>query len=70
MDRQLYLKQIDRVIEQGPYKADWDSLAARPVPGWVQGYPAGHFSALGAFLRACVPRLVRQEYLHQGFAGV
>lgn len=29
-----HLKKIDEVIENGPYKAHWDSLAFHKVPDW------------------------------------
>lgn len=36
-DKQMteYLEKIDRVIENGEYKADWGSLAESPVP-WTK----------------------------------
>ena len=36
-DKQMteYLEKIDRVIENGKYKADWGSLAEYPVP-WTK----------------------------------
>ena len=34
MDKQSYLKQIDEVINAGPYKATWDSLANHKTPQW------------------------------------
>ena len=32
MNRERYLRQIDRVIQQGPYKAQWESIASCPLP--------------------------------------
>ena len=32
MTKQEYLKQIDTVIENGRYKADWPSLANHKTP--------------------------------------
>ena len=49
MDRQVYLDQINRVIEQGPYKAEWDSLAERPVPAWYRNTRLGIFLHWGPF---------------------
>ena len=36
MTIQEYLQEIDRTIENGKYKADWDSLAQYPVPQWYR----------------------------------
>ncbi len=49
MDRQVYLSQIDRVIANGPYKADWASLAERPVPAWYREKRLGIFLHWGPF---------------------
>lgn len=49
MDRKLYLEQINRVIAQGPYKPEWDSLAARPVPAWYGDTRLGIFLHWGPF---------------------
>ncbi len=52
MNRERYLRQIDRVIQQGPYKAQWESIALLPPAPVVSGKKAGHFSALGPFFRS------------------
>ena len=49
MDRQWVLKQIDRVIEEGKYKADWASLASHPIPEWYQQKRLGIFLHWGPF---------------------
>lgn len=49
MDRKLYLAQIERVNAQGPYHADWDSLAAHPIPAWYAGKRLGIFLHWGVF---------------------
>lgn len=49
MDRQAYLDKIDMVIAEGQYKADWDSLATRPIPSWYQGQKFGIFLHWGPF---------------------
>lgn len=47
--RQWALEQIERVIEEGTYKADWTSLAAHPVPDWYQQKRLGIFLHWGPF---------------------
>ncbi len=49
MNRDAYLREIDRVIEEGPWKADWNSLAARPLPAWYAGTRLGIFLHWGPF---------------------
>ena len=49
MQQQLYLEQIDRVNELGPYHADWDSLATHPVPAWYAQKRLGIFLHWGVF---------------------
>ena len=34
MTKQDYRKQIDTVIENGRYKADWASLSGHKTPSW------------------------------------
>ena len=36
-----YLKKIDEVIERGPYKDNWDSLAFHKVPDWYRNAKLG-----------------------------
>ena len=48
-DMKEYLKQIDEVIEKGPYKDDWDSLSAHPLPTWFRNAKFGIFIHWGVF---------------------
>ena len=49
MNKKAYLEQIDLVNARGKYHPDWDSLAARPVPGWYAGKRLGIFLHWGPF---------------------
>lgn len=49
MDRKLYLEQIERVICQGPYHADWASLGAYAPPAWYREKRLGIFLHWGPF---------------------
>ena len=49
MTIQDYLREIDRTIERGKYKADWDSLAQYPVPQWYREAKFGVFLHWGVF---------------------
>ncbi|GAA4057435.1 alpha-L-fucosidase [Amphibacillus indicireducens] len=44
-----YLQKIDKVIEQGPYKDDWDSLAGRMMPTWMREGKLGIFIHWGPY---------------------
>lgn len=44
-----YLETIDRVNEQGRYKADWASLAQHPVPKWYMQDKVGVFIHWGIY---------------------
>ncbi|MDU7709666.1 MAG: alpha-L-fucosidase, partial [Clostridium sp.] len=44
-----HLKKIDEVIENGPYKAHWDSLAFHKVPDWYKNAKFGIFIHWGVF---------------------
>ena len=44
-----YLKKIDEVIERGPYKDTWDSLAFHKVPDWYRNAKLGIFIHWGVF---------------------
>ncbi len=48
-DLKPYLETIDRVIESGPYKADWDSLAKHSVPAWFRNGKFGIFIHWGVY---------------------
>lgn len=61
-----YLEKIDRVIEAGPYKADWASLSECPVPEWYKRAKFGIFIHWGvysvpAFGSEWYPRLMYLE---------
>ena len=49
MDRQLYLKEIDKVIENGKYKDTWDSLSQYRVPEWYRNAKFGIFIHWGVY---------------------
>jgi alpha-L-fucosidase len=44
-----YLDTIDRIIENGQYKASWDSLKDYPVPAWYQNAKFGIFIHWGVY---------------------
>lgn len=44
-----YLEEIDRVAEQGPYHADWDSLFEAEVPKWFPKAKFGIFIHWGLY---------------------
>ena len=45
----MTLEQIDRIIAEGPWKDDWDSLAERPEPDWYRQTRLGIFLHWGPF---------------------
>ena len=47
--KKLRLEEIDRVIEKGPYSADWDSLAAHKAPKWFLDGKFGIFIHWGVY---------------------
>lgn len=49
MEIQEYLKQIDKVIADGPYCDNWESLSGHPVPRWYQEGKFGIFVHWGVF---------------------
>ena len=49
MDREKYLKEIDRVIEEGVYKDNWDSMAGREMPKWMYDAKFGIFIHWGIY---------------------
>lgn len=49
MNKQEYLKEIDRVIENGTYKDTWESLADHPIPQWYKDAKLGFFIHWGVF---------------------
>ena len=46
---QQYLKEIDRVIAEGPYDADWNSLFQFTVPDWFSKAKFGIFIHWGLY---------------------
>lgn len=44
-----YLEKIEKVIAQGPYQADWESLCEHPVPNWYQKGKFGIFIHWGVY---------------------
>ena len=44
-----YLEQIDKVIAEGKYKDNWDSLSGHPLPGWFRDGKFGIFIHWGAY---------------------
>lgn len=48
-DMKPYLAEIDRVIEQGPFKDTWESLAAYKTPQWYQQAKFGIFIHWGIY---------------------
>ncbi len=59
MEKQKYLLEIDRVIEQGIYKDDWQSLADYKVPEWFSKGKFGIFIHWGVY---SVPAAVSEWY--------
>ncbi len=49
MSVQTYLEMIDRVIAEGPYKADWQSLAEHKTPEWYRRAKLGIFIHWGIY---------------------
>ena len=48
-DMQEQLDRIDKVIGQGPYRNDWESLSAYRVPDWYKKLRFGIFIHYGLF---------------------
>ncbi len=57
-----YLKKIDEVIANGPYKADWKSLQNHKVPDWYRGAKFGIFIHWGVY---AVPAYASEWYPRQ-----
>ena len=47
--RQTELARIDRVISEGPYQADWDSLCQWQAPDWYRDAKFGIFTHWGLY---------------------
>lgn len=48
-DMKPYLEKIDRVIDEGPYKDNWESLSRYRVPHWYQDAKFGIFIHWGVY---------------------
>ncbi|MBP5183613.1 MAG: alpha-L-fucosidase [Lachnospiraceae bacterium] len=59
MTKTDYLKQIDAVIEKGPYKDNWASLSGRKTPDWYYKGKFGIFIHWGIY---CVPAYGNEWY--------
>ena len=49
MNVETYYRHIDKVIEEGPYQAAWDSLCSHPIPKWYQNGKFGIFIHWGIY---------------------
>ncbi|MBR2889240.1 MAG: alpha-L-fucosidase [Oscillospiraceae bacterium] len=49
MTKEQYLRQIQSVIDAGPYRADWGSLSCHPVPDWYRRSKFGIFIHWGIY---------------------
>lgn len=49
MDRAAKLKEIDQVIQAGPFRDDWQSLARYQVPAWYRNAKFGIFIHWGVY---------------------
>ena len=58
-DMKPYLAQIDRVIEQGPFKDTWESLGNFKVPAWYRDAKFGIFIHWGIY---SVPAFANEWY--------
>ena len=58
-DMKPYLAQIDRVIEQGPFKDTWESLGQFQVPTWYRDAKFGIFIHWGIY---SVPAFANEWY--------
>ena len=57
------LRQVDSTIQQGPFRADWESLQKYDVPEWYRG-EIRDFHPLGRLFRSCLRQrmvVVRQN---------
>ncbi|MCM1558693.1 MAG: alpha-L-fucosidase [Butyrivibrio sp.] len=48
-NKKAWLQQIEQVIAQGPYRADWNSLSAYRVPEWYKDAKFGVFIHWGVY---------------------
>ena len=49
MDRKKYLKEIESVIQKGPFKDSWDSLSDFSSPCWFNKAKFGIFIHWGVY---------------------
>lgn len=49
MQKELYLKEIDRVIANGPFQDNWDSLGEFSIPKWYRNAKFGIFIHWGVY---------------------
>ncbi len=49
MNRQLYLERIDKEIEEGPFRDQWESLSGFRVPDWYREAKFGIFIHWGVY---------------------
>lgn len=49
IDKYKYLEEIDRVIQEGPFDATWDSLAEYKLANWYQKAKFGIFIHWGVY---------------------
>lgn len=49
MDREAYLREIDRVIAEGPYRDTWELLGQYTVPAWYEPLKFGIFIHWGVY---------------------
>lgn len=54
-----YLAKVDKVIEEGVYKDNWESLAKYPIPEWYKKAKFGAFIHWGAY---AVPAYMNEWY--------
>lgn len=59
MYKHEYLKEINRVIKEGPYDTTWESLCGHPVPDWYRRGKFGIFIHWGIY---CVPAFGNEWY--------
>lgn len=48
------LRQVDSTIQQGPFRADWESLKNYDVPEWYLDAKFGIFHSLGPLFSSCL----------------
>ena len=63
---EAYLKQIDEVVNRGPFKADWKSLENFQVPAWYIDGKFGIFIHWGAY---SVPAFGNEWYPRNMYVG-